>query len=249
MIGTIDHIAPYLEQMSLGMVDKLYWINKIPTPGVVVDFGCANGAMGHALMDLGYDGIYYGVDESPDMVRHATENAKNRMEFQEGNFINISKIPKTSGPKVLILSSVMHEVYHYGDPKTFWNMVNDCNFDYICIRDMWTPHRLPIMDHIRKVMTKADPELLVQHERVWGGIMYGKRSLMKFLMTYRYLSNWHRELHENYYAFDPTELAKTAVYHHRYILPFIQQQVEKDFDIRLQYNTHYQMILTGKVDL
>ena len=68
-------------------------------------------------------------------------------------------------------------------------------------------------------------------------------------MKYRYVSNWEREVSENYLPLNIEDLiAKVSekyrvVYQKHYVLPFLQEQVEKDFGIVLEDPTHVQLIL------
>lgn len=83
---------------------------------------------------------------------------------------------------------------------------------------------------------------------IWGPISSQKK-LIHFLMKYRYVSNWEREVSENYLPLNIEDLiAKVsekyrAVYQKHYVLPFLQEQVEKDFGIVLEDPTHVQLIL------
>jgi hypothetical protein len=74
--------------------------------------------------------------------------------------------------------------------------------------------------------------------------------LVHFLLKYKYVQpNWSREVKENYFPFYREELlAKIPneyeiIYHEHYVLPYLKNQIMKDFRIDLKDATHLKMIL------
>ena len=68
-------------------------------------------------------------------------------------------------------------------------------------------------------------------------------------MKYRYTDNWEREVNENYLPVSLETVKKKIpssykiVYEKDFILPFIQQQVKKDFDVEITHSTHTKLII------
>ena len=66
--------------MALGMEDKLFYLNEIGDEiTAVVDFGCANAAMGLALATYRPDLAYIGVDNNPEFLIQAQKKCTNRL--------------------------------------------------------------------------------------------------------------------------------------------------------------------------
>ena len=92
-------------------------------------------------------------------------------------------------------------------------------------------------------------------EQIWGPISQNK-NLIHYLMKYRYVENWEREVRENYFPVYLEDLLNTLlsdniyeiVYSNHYILPFTKSKIEKDFNIILADNTHVQILLRKKGD-
>ena len=77
--------------------------------------------------------------------------------------------------------------------------------------------------------------------------------LYHFLLKYRYVENWDRELHENYLPLTLDGLMDIIsngnyeiVFKNLYTNQFISNQVENDFGIQMQNPTHVQLILKRK---
>lgn len=123
---------------------------------------------------------------------------------------------------LLVMSSVIHEVYSYqdenGPASLFWKDVDACGFRQIAVRDMSIGERAyrdaPVRDILwvyRNVLrsgleVKGVPlvEQTESFEERWGAICdvdAGKvdvKRLVHFLIKYRYVENWEREVNEDY---------------------------------------------------
>ena len=249
---SIENTKVYTERMSRSILDKLFFVDKIYEPvDNIVDFGCADGALVKTLKDLFSDWRCVGYDSSEVMLHLAREKCPD-IEFTS-DWGNLNIDPKRS---LLNLSSVIHEVYSYGtkeDVNMFWNRVFKSDFKYVCIRDMMMSDADFIPTHpddVRKVY-EACPERLNSFEDEWGSVEDNK-NFIHFLLKYRYVENWERENKENYLPVTKEELLKLIpdeyeiVYSEHFILPFIKEEVRKDFGIELKTPTHLKMILKRK---
>jgi SAM-dependent methyltransferase len=240
----------YINRMDLSAVDKLFFADKIQ-PDLVVDFGCANGTLLRNLKSLCPSLDVIGYDADPKMVAHSTDavHITDSWKMVESE-ISMSKRP------ALILSSVIHEVFHYGsraDIDAFWKKVLGSGFYYIVVRDM-VPSRT--IDHsscvndVKKIYHKfLGTKALTDFERIWGSVE-NNRNLVHFLLKYRYLEpNWDREVRENYLPLAREDLlAKIpldydVVFHEHYVLPYILQTIRDDIGIELKDPTHLKLIL------
>ena len=247
----ITNIEKYIEGMNKGMKDKLFFFNKIQI-NTLVDFGCADGTLLNEIhnADSNINLIGYDIDEN--MMQISKQNYPDIDFYSDWNEV----IENVEGDNTaLFLSSVIHEVYSYGtsrEIRNFWNsqVFND-KFKYVIIRDMIPSasfDRMNLID-IKKIKEKSDPKYLNEFEERWCDISTSFRVLLHWLLKYRYLINWKREVKENYLPVS-LETLKTKIpgnwsiiYEKHYTFEFLKTQVKKDFDIDLNENTHLKMII------
>ena len=86
-------------------------------------------------------------------------------------------------------------------------------------------------------------------ESVWGSVREN-RNLVHYLLKYRFLENWDREVRENYFGLSLERLLSKIpmdkyeiVYFEDYILPYTVNKIKEDFDIELHDNTHVKLLL------
>jgi hypothetical protein len=160
---------------------------------------------------------------------------------------------------LLNLSSVIHEVYSYSHSsviKKFWEQqVFGDNFKWITIRDMIPSveihkgERKSFEEDAKKVRELADSYYLKSFEDKWGSIDNNYRTLVHFLLKYRYTDNWDRELNENYLPVSLETLKKKIpssykiVFEEDFIVPFIKEKIMEDFGIAIKHSTHTKMII------
>lgn len=259
-------IGYYNKQMSLGMVDKLFFVDRIPNNKnyIFVDFGCADGTLISHLYEIYGDKCsYVGYDASEQMIEFA------KTKFQGNSVDNVIfttsweevKLRLSSNSEtVLILSSVIHEVYSYArntdDISTFWKRVLDTGFKYIVVRDMMlsssSASRESSSEAVSKVETNLDySKQLSEFEAMWGNIR-NNRNLLHFLLKYRWKINWKREVKENYFPILIEEfLTKVESglkdsyrldYFEKFRIKFLEEQIQKDFGITIEDTTHIKAV-------
>lgn len=264
-------IEKYNNEMTKSMKDKLFFIDKLSPSDqyIFVDFGCADGSMIKELVKIyGRIGTYIGYDCSDTMISYAKTIFN-----KEDNLINVvfttnwDEVLKNIGywrspgtKVVLILSSVIHEVYSYGnqsDIDSFWNKVwcsykprDKYGFDYVVVRDMMIS-KSAIRDTTIDVSSIRNnlsiKPLLDDFENKWGGIHQNK-NLLHFLLKYRYTINWEREVSENYF---PITIEKfidmfdgffRLDYFEKFRVRYIEEKIYEDFGIVLEDTTHIKAI-------
>ena len=251
----INNYDVYNKRMDKSFQDKLFFLDKIKdNVEAIVDFGCADGALIRHLSEftnielVGYDSDYNMIDIAKSKTNK--DNCLFNEDFEE--IIKEEIIPQES---LLNISSVIHEVYSYLDSKDieiFWNMVLDSNFKYISIRDLCASESINRPSNINdytKLIQKAKPRFLSDFESVWGSVREN-RNLVHYLLKYRFLENWDREVRENYFGLSLERLLSKIpmdkyeiVYFENYILPYTANKIKEDFDIELHDNTHVKLLL------
>lgn len=259
LVGEIEisNIDNYVEGMQKSLDDKLFFVDKLDFD-VIVDFGCANGAFLSKVKKMKPNVKIIGYDLDEAMLNKA------RTELTEEDILTsswdqvINEIQGYNSP-LLNLSSVIHEVYSYSHPsvvKSFWEkQVFGGDFKWITIRDM-----IPSCDidknqienfrnDVKKVRKRANKFYLNSFEKRWGTIDDNYRTFCHFLLKYRYLDNWEREVKENYLPVSLETLKKkipsnyTIQYEQDFIVPFIKDRVGKDFGVKITHSTHVKMII------
>lgn len=244
----INNINTYVHEMSKSLEDKLWFkrfldINVIGKDVDIYDFGCGDGTLIKALSEIYPNNNYIGIDFNPEMIALAKENNKNKdnIKFYSEAFIIIP-----NRKRILILSSVFHEIFNYSDWNTFYKEVINCiKPDYILFRDMAVSKYIgkTLKEDIEKVFYNYNYVSFVNN---WGYLI-DKRSFIHFLLKYRYVENWDREVKENYLPISYENIPfffkdYIVVYSKHYTLPFIKDKVKENFDVDLYDKTHANFI-------
>lgn len=251
---TIPNMASYSREMRKSLVDKAFFVDKVDSD-LIVDFGCADGALlafiRHVFPEtrcLGYD----ISDEQLDLAREACPG----VEFTS-DWGRVGELCAEYGPGrvTVVANSLIHEVYSYGgreDVDLFWGRLFDpSRFGTVVIRDMCvsrTTSRASDPLSVMKVRQRYDRHMLDEFEQQWGS-QSENWSLCHLLLKYRYRANWSREVRENYLPVNledlmtriPPEWSPRYVEH--FTLPFVRESVLRDFDVELQDRTHVKLIL------
>jgi hypothetical protein len=245
----IQNYDIYTTRMQKSMYDKMFFVDKIFDEGIdtFIDFGCADAELMCHLRVFMPKVRFIGYDIDENMLAKAREKAP-WAEFYS-NWDDIEVDPKKT---VVNLSSVLHEIYHYGshqDIELFWERLRKPGFAYITIRDMFAGKPMCYDTEWRKkILAGGYGEQLRDFENYWGPI-HTSNDLIHFLLKYRYKENWEREVRENYIPITPESLMRrlheyTAIYSQFSSLPYIVNQVQKDFNINIaDIPTHFKAIL------
>lgn len=273
------NLNSYNLEMAKGMEDKLFFLNKLPNVDngyLFVDFGCADGVMINTLINiLGIKHKYIGYDISDAMINLAKTNyngpIKGDVVFTTYWDDVMEEIKCTNKSKtILILSSVIHEVYSYGTEesiKEFWHDVTNSKFDYIIIRDMCPSNTLTNDKEISHELhdkliygkdlkgndTSYDHQVET-FEKKFGSLWY-ERNMYHFLLKYRWKVNWERECNENYFPINyqdvfekmkntPSKYKYNLDYFERFRVPFLDKCIKEDIGIELDQFTHIKAIFS-----
>ena len=270
------NILSYNEHMAKGMDDKLFFLNKINFKKdgyyLFVDFGCADDTLLDTLYGImdkaGINNVYYiGYDISDTMIElaktkfsHCTSSVMFTSSWKE-----VEEKVKTywAMESILILSSVIHEVYSYAecqdDIDLFWHRVLDTGFKYVCVRDMMVGKDInhkPDIDMF-SFMEKNIPHFS-DRRKYWDdfiknwGTTSDNKNFIHYLLKYRWTINWDREVHENYFPIYIEDFLKefeenyNILYLERFRVPFLEKCWKEDFDIEIKDNTHIKTIFELK---
>lgn len=248
----------YNLSMSKSLIDKIFFMDKIDdTIKVIVDYGCADGALIRFLAPLFPEMTFIGYDKNEEMIsRAAAANTYENCVFYANPYEFITWLKEHHygiDECALNLSSIIHEVYSYSSEEgidDFWHFVNSVGFKYIIIRDMCldeNAHRASLKEDLIKVKSNYSAAAIQEFEQEHGSIC-DNYNLIHFLLKYRYKDNWQREVKENYLPCSTEYIASqigtsySLEYYDHYILPFLTNVVKRDFDITIKDYTHVKFI-------
>ena len=222
----INDKGRYCFRMRGSVMDKCFWVDKVPGTKTVVDWGCADGSMlfwaYHLNPDAGVS--YIGYDRDPEMIGMArkawagpesiddktlnkVENADEIMEFHPNLTDLYSTMLHTiSSETCLVLSSVLHEILSENDPSSRGDLtafVGDEEPRYIAIRDMQfkvaDPERMDVTPDVVQKAWIRNPSMASDFVGRYGELC-NLKNLMHFLLKSRYPDNWEHEMQEDYFS-------------------------------------------------
>ncbi len=274
--GQFANLDSYNKNMAKGLEDKLFFLNKLPLgkydEWLFVDFGCADGVLISALANIlpqyGIKATLVGYDISETMIDIARGKFghlgdEDVQVYFTYNWQEVEKFLSQDRVRVMVLSSVIHEVYSYAqsedDITTFWQRVCQSGFDFVCVRDMMPadsinrPTDENLLDTFFEHVEENKPELIryiEEFERRWGHITNNK-NFVHYLLKYRWLVNWKREVNENYFPITDSEFFRnmrgfTCIYRNAFRVPFLEDCWKKDFGISITDNTHIKAIFKSR---
>ena len=248
---SINNIRKYLDRMSYGLWDKLFFIGKIKFD-CIVDFGAADGVLLETIKKINPDicTIAYEIDSTLLSILKTK-----KIDYVFDNFNDIKEITKNYNSPLLLLSSVIHEIYSYSTKQQiyhFWKTIFKNNFKYIVIRDMLYKDYFDNFNidnnDINKIYKKSN-FTLKSFENIWGPINKNYHNLIHYLLKYKYIENWNRESKENYLPISLNKIKNiipsnwNIIYEKEFILEYLRNIIKQDFDILLKHPTHIKLII------
>lgn len=247
----IKDLNRYTELMKNGFIDKLFWVDKLFSPwNSIVDYGCADGVLCRAIKEVFPDKTVVGYDNDKAMIDKAYADTKTGIFYTD-------KLHEVGGD-VLYLSSIIHEVYSYCSAEEidkFWNHVFNSGYTYIVIRDMVYDEdiqRASNVNDVMKVHTWAkktnNEKYLKEFERFWGRITEYK-TLIHFLLKFKYQIGWEREVRENYLPLSVQHLYELIPANYRidyaehYTLPYFKHEWEQEIGLYVDEKIHSKFII------
>lgn len=236
----------YNAQMVKSSYDKLFFVDKVFDVDVIVDFGCADGAITEMIKGYFPEAVVIGYDKY--QKNESTSDIIYAKKLSE-----IKKLIK--GKKaLLVMNSVVHEIFNYErNPFSLLGMLFSMGFEYVWIRDLYIKPSVfgdeIAFSTLAERLREKYPEQVAEFEKVYGSVFLSENAL-HFLMKFRYVENWKRELKEDYTKFrwnfpQMERLLYAKGYEEEirdfYVLPYVRKINMEEFDIDLknQGYTHY----------
>lgn len=255
----------YNVEMAKSAYDKLGFMDKIFEPlDVIVDFGCANGAITRMIKAFYPNTVVIGYDLKEVLEINNLYKKLDRNGIIYTCDLDDVKLAVDAGRSLLVMNSVMHEIFNYMSQKEYlelFNKLSAIKFDYIWIRDFYYENA----SSERNSGLKSLKDFLNTSEQLKDAFMEFKRwnrlnddnitwrDMTHFLLKCRYKLNWDKECKEDYWAYkDNWQRVNVTLtdgyriqYNDSYILPYIEYINHKDFGISLfshDIRTHRQTL-------
>lgn len=236
MTGINDNNV-YLSRMRRTFVDKAWFMQSIPSDvKTIVDFGSADNSFIDFLKRDYPEYRYVGIENNP----HFLKISKERGQECHASLTEFMKSGSYDGDStLLVLNSVLHEVYSYGFADTFWNEVMAFKPKYIAIRDMHAgdcgQYGSREMAEFESVACSDMNSHYVDFRRKWGRA-YDGYTAIHFMLKYFYDENWERECDENYLPLSYRDLNRQIrmagydiEFEGFYALPYLRTKWKRDF--------------------
>lgn len=265
----------YLKRMKRTFADKMWFMSLIPD-GIkhIVDFGCADNSFLREFNKIypGYDCI--GIDNNPDFLDMAKKSGEKVFDSLE-TVLNGGVDPSKT---LLVMNSVIHEIYSYSDPEKVWGEIKKAGFKYIAIRDMYAKGcgyftsrtALELQQSCMKAQDEQRvPGIFIKYLRyveTWLGpninIIDNGYDALHFLLKYFYEENWSRELKENYIPYHYRDFHKLirrngydVKFEQFYALPYLKEKWKHDLNCKgelfafiEQVTTHMKLFLVKEAE-
>ena len=251
----IQDYDSYLSRMKKSIDDKIFFTSYLGLIDSFVDFGCADGELLKRVHELCPQLQLFGIDNSSSMISMSEPNSS----VYQSILSDLPIVPTgTEGLSALNLSSVLHEVYNYGDYeyiKSFMQALKDSEYEYIFIRDMYYKNFtrrqcLVDVDYLSQaIYAYGDTNQIIDFEKIYGRICQDKQRAIHFLLKYTYKENWRREVEENYFSVDfdnflyQLENKYKCIHYEYYVNQFIARRIRRDFHIDFYQPTHIKVVL------
>lgn len=257
----IQNYTVYNERMEAGIKDKLWFVdNLLPEINTVIDFGCADCALGRAL------GYYYpnqfryiGIDNDAHMRELGSEAGFTVVE----DILDLDTLNIDFDKTVMVFSSVIHEIAHYCGEHMVEVIFREvraerCRPKQIAIRDMSLESNDLWFDELTKMGIETaieDSPYKFRYEDFVATCKEQKRNDedwwgLEFLLKYTYVENWKREKAERYlWNWDSIIYRLLNMYYNQdcsysFNMPYQVRIIRKDFNYNLYQHTHRKVLYT-----
>lgn len=247
----INDLRAYNAAMRKTLQDKAFFLPLVDA-SLFVDVGCADGSLIQYLKQQEPESHFIGYDISPRERVLALQRLGDSCSVT-GEWRSVERaIFNHDEDSAVICSSLIHEVYAYGSQESidsFWKNLLGTKARYIVIRDMClnpSANRAADSVNVARIRKAANPSMLADFEAIWGSID-NQKNMLHFLLKYRYVKNWAREVRENYLPLTYPELLQRVSgyrveYAEQFTLPFLRKSVQKDFGVDIQDTTHVKLV-------
>lgn len=240
----------YLERMAKPLREKLRVARYIhPRAKIILDVGCADGAVTLALAELNPDKRFLGIDLDADFIALAEQQARQRglgnVRFERVYLRQL--LARAERFDSVLFISVLHEFFSYGEGiSSVLKALADAEEllvpgGDVVIRDMilleYSKHTGYLVESmLARIAAKSALAGRLRDFSQFFGPVESIYALNHFLLKYMYEENWEREGPEHYvpvtveaYENIFSLLGMELVLRDSQLLPFLRQKWIDDF--------------------
>ena len=252
----------YTTEMHKSILDKAFFMDKIPGAKCVIDFGCADATLICTLGRLFPTIDFYGYDINPALLERGVEKLSqapanvNALYDRAGLNGLIERVKRTYKPEEICInfSSVLHEVFSktVEGERVIRHMIHELKPKFITIRDMYFEGENKVLSYyyIKEIIEAFDVDegFIETFEDEFSSICSTKY-LHHFLMKYQWRENgWDEEMEEDYFSWNIKDFINmvgqySIIFENHYMLPYYREQWHKHGMYPVEANTHAQFIL------
>lgn len=191
-----EHRVEYQKRMRAALSDKCSLFRFAPNNSLVLDYGSGAGDVARYLSEIRPDIRVIGFDRDEITVKNALKKGLKNAIFSNDEDWCFVRTCEVARPKVLFLSSVIHEMVTSFCATEFARVLQRAKeFDMVIIRDMC------VSENAVNVPDAIPERGVMEHEfeEAWGELD-NARNVSHFLLKSRYADNWEAEMRENYFA-------------------------------------------------
>lgn len=260
----IPNLDKYTTAMQNTLLDKIWFLDKIdPNIDTIIDFGCADGSLFNFIEELFPNRFkFIGIDASEEMLDKARINTQDiaieRIQFHQ-NFSTVISCHFENS--ILVLNSVLHELYNYlpypERTAILRSLFSDYKFKYIAIRDM---HKVEEGTFTGYPKYRIKDQAILKRKAEFDAQEYFAKTdingLIEFLLKYNYVDNWSRECPERYlwnWSKDILNFAEdhyVLLYNAPFYLPYQLEHwvLDCEYSNKIIINTHKKMLFRRNPD-
>lgn len=248
LVDIAAHTEIYASRMCTIADLKASLLAMAPRNALVLDYGCWTGDVIAAAARIRPDLHFVGYDYLDSAIVKAQARDLPNTVFTADERAAFAMAHVHDGPKVLFLSSVMHEVVSVHGDAGFAVVLDQAHgFDQVVLRDMAS-------DVGADRIADAPPAELLENGTAsafaarWGRPDTAVR-VAHLMLKARYADNWDAEMRENYLPYDAVRLLDILrarwpeVRHFEHSLPpFFVEEFTRDYGRVPLTRTHIEII-------
>lgn len=248
LVHIAEHEEIYADRMGVIANEKAALLRYAPRDAIVLDYGCGEGDVIETARRLRPDLHFIGYDAYAPVIATANHKHLGKVVFTADEDDAFARAARHTGPKVLFMSSVVHEVVSFYGHAGFLNILNKAaRFDQVIVRDMAYEDGADTLPDVTPPVLATNGFADALYAR-WGG-RDTAAGVAHLMLKARYPDNWDAELAENYMPYAYTDLVKIVsagfprVIHQEYRLPpFLAEEFARVYGRVPLTKTHINLI-------
>ncbi|MBI4068158.1 methyltransferase domain-containing protein [Candidatus Kaiserbacteria bacterium] len=239
----------YLERLAKPMQEKLRIAEHIPPhASLLLDVGCADGAVTRELSHLFPTTTVHGIDLDASFIEQAHTSSRDAVHPPRFECVYLrDMLARPERFDAIMFTSVLHEFFSYGEGTSSVVKAIADAFELlhpggkIIVRDMIFSEKaklMPAPSIVSKIRAAPDMQSRIADFERTHGAMETLHAANHFLLKYFYSDNWMRECAEEYAPVTLEQyrslfmlLGASIEHEETYLIPFLRGKWRTDFKL------------------